>query len=76
MSEPEIFTLAKNFGHSVVNHLADGMKKVSEEEFNKRLDICKKCDKFDDKSVRCKQCGCFLNIKASWNSEKCPLGLW
>lgn len=76
MSEPEIFTLAKNFGNSVINHLADGMKKVSEEEFAKRLDICKKCDKFDSLNTRCKECGCFLKVKASWNSEKCPLDFW
>ena len=31
MNNPEIFTLAKNLGNSVINHLADGMKKVSEE---------------------------------------------
>lgn len=72
----DVFTLAKNFGTSVVNHLADGMKQAPEELYNSRLDICKGCDQFDAKSTRCLNCGCFLKVKASWNSEKCPLNKW
>ena len=73
---PDVFTLAKNFGNSVANHLADGMRKVTDEQLNNRIEICKTCDKFDAQEHRCKHCGCFLNIKASWNSEKCPLDKW
>lgn len=72
----DIVNLAKNFGNSVVNHIADGLKQASEEEYNKRIDICKTCEKYDAGSNRCGQCGCFLKIKASWNSEKCPLNKW
>ena len=42
-----IINLAQNFGNSVINHIADGLKQVSEEEYNKRIDICKTCDKYD-----------------------------
>jgi len=72
----DVFTLAKNFGSSVVNHLADGMKKVDDVTFTKRIEICKSCDQYDANQNRCNNCGCFLNIKASWNSEKCPLNKW
>jgi hypothetical protein len=76
MSNPDVFTLAKNFGNSIVNHLADGLKKVTDEEFNKRFDICKSCDQFNREQDKCNHCGCFLKVKASWNSEKCPLNKW
>jgi hypothetical protein len=72
----EIFNRAKSFSNSVANHMADGFKQVPEEEYNRRVDICQKCDKYDAPSHRCGQCGCFLKLKASWNSEKCPLDKW
>jgi Family of unknown function (DUF6171) len=72
----EIFNRAKSFGNSVVNHLADGMKQATEEEYNKRISICHKCDKYEAGPNRCGQCGCFLKVKAAWNSEKCPLDKW
>ena len=72
----DIFTLAKNFTGSFANHLADGLKKSSEEEFEKRMEICRNCDQYNSEQNRCNNCGCFLKIKASWNSEKCPLNKW
>lgn len=72
----EAFNMAGRFTKSAFNHAKDGFKKVNEETFNQRLEICKKCDLFDSSQVRCKNCGCFLNIKASWNSEKCPIDKW
>ena len=72
----DVFTLAKNLGTSVVGHVIDGFKQVTEEEFNKRIDICKGCDQYNSGQNRCNHCGCFLKVKASWNSEKCPLGKW
>jgi hypothetical protein len=71
-----IINLAQNFGNSVINHIADGLKQVPEEEYNKRIDICKTCDKYDAEANKCTHCGCFLKVKASWNSEKCPLSKW
>lgn len=72
----EIFNRAKSFSSSVANHMADGFKQVPEEEYNRRIDICQKCDQYDASSHRCGHCGCFLKLKASWNSEKCPLNKW
>jgi len=71
-----VVNLARNFGNSVINHIADGLKQAPEEEFNKRMNICKSCDQYDSVSIRCNNCGCFLKVKASWNSEKCPLNKW
>lgn len=71
-----VFVLAKNFGNAIINHASDGFKKVTNEEFENRLNICKGCDQFDANEERCKNCGCFLKYKAAWNSEKCPLSKW
>ena len=72
----DIFVLAKNFGQSALNHLANGMKKVSDEIYNSRVEKCKTCEHYDASLHRCKNCGCFLKIKASWDSEKCPIDKW
>lgn len=72
----EVFNMAGRLTRSVFNHAKDGFKKVDEEIFQKRLDICKTCELFDKDQTRCKKCGCFLNIKASWSSEKCPIDKW
>jgi hypothetical protein len=42
----------------------------------KRLAICKGCDFFNEKKVKCMKCGCFLNYKALLPSSKCPIGKW
>ena len=72
----DIFNLAGRFGKSAFNHAKDRFKHVDDEIYNKRMEICKGCEKFNPESVRCNDCGCFLEIKAKWNSEKCPLEKW
>lgn len=72
----DIFVLAKNFGNSALNHLANGMKKVTDEIYNSRIEKCKTCEYYDESLHRCKNCGCFLKIKAYWDSEKCPIDKW
>ena len=38
--------------------------------------ICKACDKYDKGDHRCMACGCFLNAKARFGHERCPLDKW
>lgn len=49
---------------------------VPDSTFNKRLDICKKCDKFDGTQNRCYECGCFIPTKAKFVLDSCPLNKW
>lgn len=65
-----------NFINSIVNHIQNGFKNVSEETKNSRLEICKSCEFFNESLYQCKQCGCFLKIKTSWATEKCPIDKW
>jgi hypothetical protein len=66
----EVFNLTS----SLFNHAANKFKKADEIIKNERLSICYNCDKFENS--KCKECGCYLEIKASWDSEKCPLNKW
>ena len=49
---------------------------VSDEIYNKRLEICKSCSKFDEKQNRCIECGCYLPAKAKFILDDCPLNKW
>jgi len=45
-------------------------------ERERRLEICKTCEKFDSFFTRCKECGCFLKIKTWFMNSRCPLDKW
>ena len=65
-----------NFSKSIVAHAANGFQKASNDIKNARIDICKQCELYNESDSTCKECGCYLEIKTSWASEKCPLGKW
>ena len=74
---PSIIDKGVNFIKSAIKHVANGMKKVSKKEMNRRIDICKGCEFFTDGDrPRCSKCGCHLNIKARWESAHCPIDKW
>lgn len=58
--------------------------KVSPQESERRLAICKFCTESvqykDTEYLRCSKCGCWLNgkrfAKAYLSTEDCPLGKW
>lgn len=64
--------------HSVGQHLLGGAKRVSEEKFKERLAICHSCEFLDAKAMRCQNqgCGCFLNLKAWMEDQRCPIKKW
>jgi hypothetical protein len=74
---PTFLEMAIKFTGSLLGHVAGGMKKVSQEEMDRRMDICKGCEFFTDGDrPRCSKCGCHLNIKARWESAHCPIDKW
>ncbi len=79
INQPSFLEKATNFTKSVINHVAKGMVKVSDTVKQERMDICKSCPFFnqtDPKNPTCNKCGCFLEIKTGWASEKCPENKW
>ncbi len=75
---PSIFQKAVNFGQAALRHAATGFQQVSEEEYQRRLEVCQGCEFFRNNS--CMKCGCqvagSLLSKARWASSVCPEKKW
>lgn len=49
----------------------------SEEELSAyRLQICKSCEWFRQKTKTCSKCGCFMKLKTTLKKAQCPVGKW
>ncbi len=44
--------------------------------YRQRMQICTRCPKYEPTLARCRECGCFLKLKARIKSMECPLGKW
>ena len=73
---PSFFQMAKNAGASMVNHAMNSFQSVPANVKEERISICEGCEHYDSETTRCDECGCFINIKADWASEKCPIDKW
>ena len=49
---------------------------ASKELKEERMSICKKCEYYSARQVRCKQCGCWLVQKVKFTSSTCPIEKW
>lgn len=45
-------------------------QKCNTELYEKRLEICRECDKL--LSGMCRVCGCFVEVRAARTKERCP----
>jgi hypothetical protein len=52
------------------------IEKATEEEYQQRIDTCKLCEKFIEKTEQCAECKCVMTIKAKIKSSTCPLDKW
>lgn len=41
-----------------------------------RLLICRECDKYNDTTTQCKECGCVMLFKTFLPNSTCPLNKW
>jgi hypothetical protein len=56
--------------------LNPNVKKVSEEEADRRFSICKGCPELISLTSQCKKCGCIMKLKTQLELAECPLGKW
>ena len=70
--EPSFFQMVKNFTKAARDHVANGMKIVSQDVYESRLDTCKSCPHLKEEKKRCGLCGCALEHKAKWETSECP----
>ncbi len=45
-------------------------KKADDNEYKRRLEICKSCDELAD--GMCAKCGCFVELRAAKKAQYCP----
>lgn len=41
-----------------------------------RIGICYECSELDLITSQCRKCWCFVRLKVSWQTERCPLSKW
>jgi len=75
-SMPSLAKMAGNLTKAVVKHVGDGMRKVELQEYQDRLNVCNECSLRVKNRCTHESCGCFIDKKAWWASEECPLGKW
>lgn len=51
-------------------------KRSNKELLDHRMSICKECPFLNQKTVQCTKCGCFMSLKTTLLSAKCPVGKW
>lgn len=65
LDEGELFASIKEYVASLDPYL-----RVSDEEYEKRLQICGTCDKL--LSGMCRICGCYVEMRAAGLNKHCP----
>lgn len=56
--------------------LINGSPRSSGDIAQYRLEICKGCEFYREKTNQCKKCGCFMKLKTKLENAKCPIGKW
>ncbi len=51
-----------------------GELKVSEEDYESRLAVCKECNYLNEGT--CNACGCYVELRAASKTGKCPYKKW
>ena len=49
---------------------------TSKDEYHRRYNICKLCERFDTKWKKCLDCGCFMPLKCKISVAMCPQNHW
>ena len=79
---PSLARRALNLAQAVATHVGHGMPMADPNTTRARLAICESCLPPDGyfnparRSCARPECGCNMDIKASWADMKCPVGKW
>lgn len=69
---PTFLKRIANFTVSKISHVISGSPEVSKEILNQRVNICQECPFFNFENRECDKCGCPIDEKCKWATEKCP----
>jgi hypothetical protein len=79
MDKPSKIEMAQNLVKDLAEEgkqILQGTERISDEDKERRLNICRVCQFFKADSMRCAKCGCFMKFKAGLRSVSCPIGRW
>jgi hypothetical protein len=48
----------------------------NESQYKHRIALCSNCDRIIKTTFQCRECGCFMKMKAQLEKATCPLGKW
>lgn len=51
-------------------------ERVSQEEADRRFEICKTCPHLIQLTNQCKKCGCLMHLKTKLANASCPIEKW
>lgn len=60
----------------VKDELRGTADKLTKEEQQKRLDVCKSCEFLTKLTQQCSKCGCFVAMKTKYRSSECDAKKW
>src|SRR5262249_43630066 len=69
---PGILGMAFSAMKSMAKFLGLGLQTASQETRQERLRVCAECEHHT--GLRCRLCGCFMDVKARLLHEECPIG--
>lgn len=73
---PSLTEQAGTLASASLAHAKNGFKNTTDDMKKNRLEICDNCEFFIRDHKRCGKCGCFVEVKAKWESNHCPVGKW
>ena len=76
MTKPKRLQKLNSFMRAAAKFAAAGFTKSSREVYDSRVLKCLACISYDVKNDECNECGCRIDIKASWSTERCPKDRW
>ena len=68
-----LYELADKAAYESVKSYIDALspeQKILDEEYHRRLEICRDCDMF--LSAMCRKCGCYVEVRAIRTDSHCP----
>ena len=72
---PSLAKQAQNLAQSA-RDVAKDPRWVDNEEYERRMTLCRACPLYDKEQNRCRKCGCMLKGKARFKAGKCPIQKW
>ncbi|MCR5332111.1 MAG: DUF6171 family protein [Lachnospiraceae bacterium] len=70
-----LYELADKAAYQSVKNYIDALapeQRIADEEYHRRLEICRGCDMF--LAAMCRKCGCYVEVRAIRPDSHCPKG--